>query len=81
MNEEYFPAVYKGPTRTGQVTRLLLFQSETGGGVRQFYLHATGVMRHPKVDDENISRKFNSFGAEVHDLGEFFEAAEWPKSE
>jgi hypothetical protein len=79
MNDEYFPAVYKGVTRTGQVSRLLLFQSDTRGTVRQFYLHAAGVMIHPKVDDENIRRKFDSFDAEVHDLGEFFEAAEWPK--
>jgi hypothetical protein len=81
MNEEYFPAIYKGLTRTGQVTRLLLFQSETRGTVRQFYLHVSDVMVHPKVDDENIRRKFDSFGAEIDDLGRFFEAAEWQKSD
>ena len=31
MQEEYFPAVHKGPTRIGQVTDLVLLQAEPEG--------------------------------------------------
>ncbi len=80
MNEEYFPAIGKDATRIGKVSGLRLFQGDTTDTVRQFYWHVC-VSKKPAVDDQTIERKFEAFGAEVHDLGEFVEAAEWPNKE
>ena len=41
MQEEYFPAVHKGPTRVGQVTDLVLLQAKPEGRTTgcEFFLH------------------------------------------
>ena len=75
MKEEYFPAVRKDALRTGRVTSLLLLQGNTTETVDEFFMHATEAK--PRVDDENVRRKFDSFEAKVDELGTFVEVAEW----
>ena len=77
MQEEYFPAVRKDALRIGQVTSLLLLQGNTTETVDEFFLQAREVLSKPRVDDENVRRKFDSFEAKVDELGTFSEAAEW----
>lgn len=77
MNEEYFPAVRKDSLRIGRVTNLLLLQGDTTETVGEFFLQVTEVLSRERVDDENIKRKFNSFGAKVDELGTFNAVAEW----
>ncbi len=82
MRDEYFPAVHKGPTRVGQVTGLALLRgvTETHERTNTFFMHvsydglATGDAR---VDNEEVRRKFETFGARVERLGAYDEVAAW----
>ena len=87
MREEYFPAVDRGPTRVGAVTGLALLQRldvhshEAGAdNAHEFYLHVdwSGLpgCRDSYVNDEEIRRKFESFGARVKPLGYYVEHGE-----
>jgi hypothetical protein len=82
MRDEYFPAVHKGPTRVGQVTNLVLLRGVTARHERtsRFLLQvgfnglATGGVR---VDDEEVQRKFESFGASIEKRRAYDEVAVW----
>lgn len=89
MRDEYFPAVHKGATRVGAVEGLTLLQhSQTrviGSGNAFLMLTewnglppGEGV---PVVDDEEVQRKFESFGAQVEALGVHDQVAVWPKDD
>ena len=89
MREEYIPDVLKkGPTRVGRVTELALLESSAAD--HEFFLHVgwSGVPfsghhhadkdEPPDVarpDDEQIVRKFKSFGGHVQSLGFYREVA------
>lgn len=83
MQDEYFPSVLKvGPTRVGQATDLMLLQRENkieGDEVdHEFFWHVdwsgqpTG-QAHP--DDDEVSRKFQSFNAQLKYLGSYEKVA------
>jgi hypothetical protein len=88
MREEYLPAV--GPrmaTRVGQVTGLALLQrlpddsQEPGADdAPEFLLHVdwsgVGGCRDSWVDDEEVLRKLESFGARLKLLGGYLEHGE-----
>jgi hypothetical protein len=84
VRNEYFPAVFKGATRVGQVTGLALLRGveETHERTNTFLMQvsfdglASGGAR---VDDEEIQRKFDSFGARVEHLGAYARVAVWPE--
>ncbi len=87
MREEYFPAVDRGPTRVGAVTGLVLLQrldehSEGSGAddAHEFFLQVdwSGLpgCRDSYVSDEEVLRKFESFGARVKSLGYYAEYGE-----
>ena len=83
MQDEYFPAVHKGPTRIGQVTELVLLRSEPTATKHKFLwlVGWSGLTGHPKagarVDDEEVLGKFKTFGATVKRLGAWDEVASW----
>ena len=84
MREEYFPAIHKGPTRSGQVTDLVLLERQNvfeGDDVRnEFYWHIgwNGLsIGNAHVDDEKIKRKLATFEVEIKRLGSYEEAAVW----
>lgn len=84
MNEEYFPAVHKGPTRIGQVTGLLLLEGENGFEgddlVHEFFLHVgwSGMPGgNARVDDQEVLRKLEKFKADIKRIGSFNEVADW----
>lgn len=70
LQDEYFPAIHKGPTRVGQVTGLALWQSGN-----TFFMHVgfSGLFDAqfwPRVDDAEIQRRFDeASGARVERLG------------
>ncbi len=82
MNDEYFPSVHKGPTRVGQVSDLALLQEEPEGKTTgfNFFLHVgwsglrSGGIR---IDDEAVTKKFESFKARIKRIGSYAEAAIW----
>jgi hypothetical protein len=84
MREEYFPAVHKGQTRIGQVTDLVLLERQNafqGDDVRhEFYWHV-GWSGFPDgnahVDDQEVTRKLETFKAEVKRIGSYEEVAVW----
>ncbi len=85
MRNEYFPAVHKGPTRVGQVISLALLESvpSTHKGTNTFFMHAgwSGLAGdRVGVDDAEVRRKFESFGARVERLGAYREVAIWPEA-
>jgi len=81
MRDEYFPAVRKGPTRVGQVTGLKLLRgvSETHEPTNTFFMHVTfdGLAQGRAIVDEEIQRKFDSFGTRVERLGAYEKVAVW----
>lgn len=82
VKDEYFPSIHKGPTRVGQVTSLLL-QSKDGNGKHQFIWQVgwSGLPdRDPHADDDNVQKKFESFGAKLNRLGTYDAVASWPES-
>jgi hypothetical protein len=84
MQEEYFPAVHKGPTRVGQVTRLTLLRSgaETDEEINTFFMHVSYSGLAPRdisVDDKEVKLKFETLYAKhVKRLGTYFKVADWP---
>jgi hypothetical protein len=82
MQDEYFPAVHKGPTRWGQVMGLALLRgvSATHERTRSFLLLvnfdglATGDIR---IDDAEVQGKFEGFGVRIDRLGAYDEVAAW----
>lgn len=88
MHEEYFPAVHKGQTRTGQVIDLMLLERENeikGEDVEHEFFWHVGWSGQPTgkvhVEDEAVARKFGAFKAEVNRLGSYVEVAEWHKGD
>lgn len=80
MQDAYFPAVHKGPTRVGQVTSLALLAGETPG---QFFWHVGwgGLSSgRPVVDDDEVLRRFKSFHPRLRRIGVFREVATWHAS-
>ena len=85
MREEYLPAIYKGQRRLGRVTALLLLrrQNEFAGDdmYSEFLWHEsweTLDSPHPFLGvDEEVTRKFESFKADVQYIGSYEEVAAW----
>ena len=84
MHEEYFPAVHKGQTRSGQVTDLVLMERQNafkGDDVTNEFLWHIGWSGLPsgdaQVDDESVLRKFAAFKPKVKRVGSFEVAAVW----
>lgn len=80
MKNDYFPSIHKGPTRVGQVTSMLLLQSKDSDAGHQFLWQVgwNGLPdRDPRADDENVQKKFESFGAKLHRLGTYNAIASW----
>jgi hypothetical protein len=84
MKDRYFPAVHKGPTRVGQVTDLALWRGlgETNEPNHTFFVHmgysgyaAVGLI----LDDDEVQKAFDAFGATLDRLGAFDRRAVWPK--
>jgi hypothetical protein len=80
MRDEYFPAVHKGPTRIGRVTRLSLLQTSEAP-CNTFFMHvnfdgmASGA---PRADEEQVQKKFEAeYGVHVQRLGAYCEVASW----
>jgi hypothetical protein len=81
MQQEYFPAVHKGPTRVGQVTQLALLQGDTA---HEFFWHVgwSGLSSgEPRLDDKKVASKFKSFGPNIKRIGFFREVAAWAANE
>jgi hypothetical protein len=81
MREEYFPAVHKGPLRIGQVTDLVLFQGNVTDITHEFVWHVSGLLNDPRISDEEVLRRFDSFGARVKFIGDYSEVAAWHSGE
>ena len=80
MKDEYFPSIHKGPTRVGLVTSLLLLQSKDSDSKHQFLWQVgwSGLSgRDPHTDDDNVQKKFETFGAKLHRLGTYDAVASW----
>lgn len=84
MQDEYFPAVHKGPTRIGGVTDLVMLQGDTPNTMHEFFLHVgwSGLSGRgdARVADEEVLRKFESFSARIERLGSYREVAAWPEA-
>lgn len=86
MCEEYFPAVHKGPTRTGQVTGLVLLQEEPEHATEgcEFFWHVgwSGLsMGGAGVDDEAVTLKLESFKARIKRIGSYEQKAAWNEND
>jgi hypothetical protein len=84
MRDEYFPAVFKGPTRVGEVTGLALLRGVSGTHERTntFLMDVSfdGLATGDASVDEEMQRKFESFpGAHVERLGAYEKVAVWPE--
>jgi hypothetical protein len=86
MNEEYFPAVHKGPSRVGQVIDLRLLQRENeleGDDLKHDFLWHVHWSGQPTgevaIDDEAVARKFEAFKAKIKRVGFYEEVATWHK--
>jgi hypothetical protein len=80
MRDEYLPAVYTGPTRSGQVTGLAVLRGVGGTheSTNTFLMHVSffGLARGgASVRDEEVQRKFESFAAQDEYLGDYEEVA------
>ena len=82
MRDDYFPAVFTGATRVGQVTglRLLRGVSGTHEPTNTFLLHVSfgGLAGGDATVDEETQRKFDSFGAQVERQA-YQNVAVWPE--
>jgi hypothetical protein len=82
MRDEYFPAVFKGSTRVGQVTGLTLLRgvTDTHRQTNTFLLHVSygGSASGDAIVNEKTQRKFDSFGAQVHRQA-YWNVAVWPE--
>lgn len=83
VRNEYFPAVFKGATRVGQVTGLALLRGveETHERTNTFLMQVSfdGLASGGATVDDEIQRKFDSFGARVEHLGAYATVAVWPE--
>lgn len=79
MQEEYFPAVEKGPTRIGAVTGLTLLQSRAADDSHEFYLLAgwSGLPDRDIQATEAATKKLAGFKAKLKRVGDYREAAAW----
>ena len=86
MRDEYFPAVYKGPTRVGQVIGLSLLRgvAETHEGMNTFLMlvkYAGMATGNVNVDNEEVRQKFEAlYGAHVERLGAYNQVAAWSEN-
>jgi hypothetical protein len=85
VQNEYFPAVHKGPTRVGEVTGLTLLRRVLGADdqTSRFFLHvgfsglaSVGV----RIHDEEVQHKFEAFGASIEKRGTYDEVAVWAEA-
>ena len=80
MRKEYFPAVHKGATRIGKVTALVLLGAAATNSAQDFLLQVgwSGLSSGgPRVDDEKVQQKFDSFGAKMVPIGSYSTVAAW----
>lgn len=88
MQDQFFPAVRKGQTRSGQVEGLELKQARNvlaGDDLeREFLLDVgwSGVGGMPiehmlHVDDKGVDAKYKAFKATVKRLGDYEQVASW----
>ncbi len=78
MQAEYFPAIYKGLSRIGQVKGLVLLQGNTTSITHEFFWHVEGQMvGDPRVENEAVQRKFESFNAQLELVGNYVQAVTW----
>ena len=77
MKADYFPAVPKGSTRIGQVVEMVLLQGDTTSITHEFFLHVSGLMSDPRVQDQAVQQKLASFGVRLERVGDFAPAAVW----
>jgi hypothetical protein len=88
MQDQFFPAVRKGPTRSGQVEGLELQQGRNvladDDLEREFLLDVEWsgiggvVIEHMlHVDDEGVDARFKAFKLKVKRLGDYTPAASW----
>lgn len=82
MRGEYFPAIHKGATRVGQVTSLLLLQSQSEAHEFFWLVGWSGLSdREASVDDKKVLDKLKTFNANIKRLGTYEEVATWPTNE
>ena len=86
MQKEYFPAVFRGPTRVGQVTDLLLLQgmAETGDSKMPHHFYwqvGWNGLGGGKVSCDNIEiqQKFEAFKPTIKRIGMFEQVASQKK--
>jgi hypothetical protein len=82
MQKEYFPGIYTGQTRVGQVIDLLLLQGmreTTGSDTDHHFLWQVGWSGldggNAHTNDADLQKKFESFHADVKRIGMFEEVA------
>jgi hypothetical protein len=75
MRNEIFPEVYKGVTRLGQITGLVLLSGNTTSNVGEYLWLVYGAM------DGGAARshidKIKAFGAQVSQMDDFVESIRW----
>jgi hypothetical protein len=81
MRDSYLPAVRMSPTRTGQVLGLRLWRgvddTETQTPIFLLQLFFGGLSSvQPRVDDADVTARFEAFGAPLQRLGGYSLAAE-----
>jgi len=81
MQEKYFPAIHKKPTRVGQVTGLVLLQGRETNTAHRFFWHI-GWSGLPggrlRVDNQDVQNEFEAFNASLKRLGVYEEVAVLP---
>lgn len=87
MQEEYFPAVSKGPTRIGQVTDLVLLQGlkETDASdMEHHFIWQVGWSGlhggNARLENKEVENRFQSFNAKMKRIGMFEEVASLKQS-
>jgi len=80
MREEYIPAVEKQQAG-GRVTGVMLLQGGNMGTSHMFFLHirADHHPTVPRVHDQELQHKFDSFGASVKNMGDWIPVVPWPE--
>jgi hypothetical protein len=78
MKAEYFPAIFKGAARVGPVTEMTLFQGDTTSITHDFFWHLGGLVSgHPRVEDDAVQRKFESFNVKLELAGDYEPVVTW----
>jgi Patatin-like phospholipase len=84
MQDEYIPAVHKGPTRVGQVEGLELLQGAPTETSHRFLwlIRWNGVEPgpHARLVDDTMLGKFEAFGASMKDPVSWREVTRWSES-